>query len=154
MLACVCHSLSLWMACLHRWPISSRARWIALRPARTTSSSPPLPAYLRAPSSITDSTTLKLRPGHGDGGVELLSLPPSQSPLLTAAWGLFLEMPFVSWPPFSRLYPQPCVVLCLASWGSGLFSTLHVHRCSLVSHGMHTSVTVVTLCVCHPFVQQ
>lgn len=68
MLACVCHSLSLWMACLHRWPISSRARWIALRPARTTSSSPPLPAYLRAPSSITDSTALKLRPGHGDGG--------------------------------------------------------------------------------------
>ena len=153
MLTCICHSLSLdglspSLAGLVQAP------WIALRPARTTSSSPPvcpLTSALPAPSPTASTEAAAWARGWG---VDLLSLPPSQSPLLTAAWGLFLEMPFVSWSPFSRLYPQPRVVLCLASWGSGLFSTLHVLRCSLVSHGMHTSVTVVTLCVCHPFVQQ
>ena len=127
-LACICHSLSLWMACLHRWPISSRARWIALRPARTTSSSPPLcplTSALPAPSPTASTEAAAWARGWG---VDLLSLPPSQGPLLPAAWGLFLEMPFVSHPSPDRI-PSP--VWCSA-WLLGDLVSSPPSMCSVV----------------------
>ena len=76
MLACICHSLPLWMACLHRWPISSRARWIALRPARTTSSSPPLcPLTSALPAPSPTASTEAAAWARGWGWTSCLYLP-------------------------------------------------------------------------------
>lgn len=150
MLACICCSLSLWMACPCRWPVSSRAQWIVLRPARTTSSSPPLPAYPRSPSSITDSTTLKLVPGHREGrGGTPVSASPSDPPPhrgLVALPGDALRFLATLLPTLS---PAPSGALlgflgfCSTRRVLRFWSAMGCIRPSLLSPS-----------VCHPFVQQ
>ena len=148
-LACIYHSLSLWMACSCRWPILSRARWLVLRPAPSTSSSAPLLAYLRSPSSITDNTTLKLQPGHRKGGAELLSLPHSQIPpphrgLVTLPGDALRFLATL----LQTLAPAPCGALL---GFLGFRALLHPPRTPWFS-GQPWDACIRHCC--HPFVQQ